>query len=71
MALRISAAEARYQLMEYADLINEVKKQAEKNFKDMDFENADRRETMEEIIQKMMNDCENVVNVMEGTYFEE
>lgn len=70
MALRISAAEARCQLMEYADLVNEVKKQADKNFKDMDFENANRREAMEDIIQKMIKDCEDTVDTMESLYLE-
>ena len=31
----------------------------------MDFENADRRQEMEEIIQSIVRDCENMVNEME------
>lgn len=71
MGLRISAASARNQIKQYTRLIDNVAKQAEKNFKDMDFENADRREQMEEIIQKMVKDCEETAGDMEGAYFEE
>jgi len=71
MGLRISASSARYQISQYTSLMDNVIKQAEKNFKDMDFENADRREDMEEIIQKMKKDCEETTEDMESTYFEE
>ncbi|MDE6626525.1 MAG: hypothetical protein K2K56_09170 [Lachnospiraceae bacterium] len=70
MALRISDEIAKYQLMQYADLINEVEKQAEKNFKDMDFENADRRDDMEEIIGNMKRECANAISEMEQLSFE-
>lgn len=70
MALRLSSGDAKYQLEQYKHLVNEVKKQADKNFKDMDFENADRREEMEEIVQKMIKDCEDTVSEIENTYFE-
>lgn len=70
MALRISAEGANSQLIQYADLINEVEKQAEKNFKDMDFENADRRNDMEKIINQMKRECANAVNEMEQLSFE-
>ena len=58
MGLRISASSEKSQIKQYTRLIDDVAKQAEKNFKDMDFENADRREEMEEIIQGMIKDCE-------------
>lgn len=70
MALRISAEGANSQLIRYAGLINDVEKQAEKNFKDMDFENADRRDEMEIIIGKMKQECANAVNEMEQLNFE-
>lgn len=70
MALKISAEGANSQLIQYADLINEVEKQAEKNFKDMDFENADRRNDMEKIINQMKRECANAVNEMEQLSFE-
>ncbi len=71
MGLRISASSAKGQIRQYIRLIDNVAKQAEKNFKDMDFENADRREETEEIIQRMVKDCEETAGDMENTYFEE
>lgn len=71
MALRISAAQARYQLMQYAGYVQEVMDEAGANFTDMDFENSNRRDDMEEIIQKMQKDCQAIITEMEGIYFEE
>lgn len=70
MAFKMSASEARCQVLKYANLINEVEEQAEKNFNDMDFENSNRREEMESLIKKIRNDCTNTIDKMEMLYFE-
>ena len=71
MALRISGVEARNRVLTYKNLVEEVEKQAQKNFDDMDFENSNRRVEMEEIINAMKTDCANIITQMENVNFED
>ena len=49
---QLTAGEARSQVARYNRCLEEIIYQVEKNFKDMDFENANRREEMKELNQK-------------------
>jgi len=71
MKLRLTAPLARYGIREYTNRMNEVIKEAKKNFDDMDFENADRRKEMEEIIQEMIRECGDAIEDIESLQFEE
>lgn len=71
MAMGISAVYAYGQLMIYQDWVEEIKEKTIKNYKDMDFENADKWEEMGELVQGIVTDCESVIDNMMGICFEE
>ena len=68
---KLSAGEARSRVYGYVDNLDTAIWKLQKNLDDMDFENADRRDRMEEIIQKMKRDCETMKMSLNSLYFEE
>lgn len=67
---QLTAGEARSQATIYNHYLEEIIYQVEKNFKDMDFENANRREEMKEIIQKIKKECKEVKEDLNSLHFE-
>lgn len=68
---KLTASEARREASRYKRYIDNIIYQAGKNFEDMDFENANRRDEMEEIVNQIKNDCELAISSLENLYFEE
>lgn len=66
----LSADEASSRIEKYDEYIEKVIKGARKNFEDMDFENANRRNEMEDIIDEMERDCRNVQESMNSLWFD-
>lgn len=71
MAMGISAEYAYRQLRIYKEWVEDIKEKTPKNYKDMDFENADKWEDMGELVQGIVTDCESVIDDMRGICFEE
>lgn len=67
----LTAGEARMKISMYNSYIEDVIYQVQKNFDDMDFSNANRKDEMEEIINQIKRDCESVKSEMSSLYFEE
>lgn len=67
---QLTAGEARSQAAIYKHYLEEIIHQAEKNFNDMDFENANRREEMREIIQNIKKECKEVKDDLNSLHFE-
>lgn len=67
---QLTAGEARSQVTIYNHYLEEIIYQVEKNFKDMDFENANRREDMKEIIQNIKKECKAVKEDLNSLHFE-
>lgn len=70
MALRIGAAEAKNVVYQYKQGMENVIREAQKNFEDMDFENANRRVEMEKLINNIKSECEEAISQAENVYFE-
>lgn len=70
MALRIGAAEAKNVVYQYKQGMENVIREAQKNFEDMDFENANRRVEMERLINNIKSECEEAISQVENVYFE-
>lgn len=67
---QLTAGEARGQVTLYNHYLEEIIYQVKKNFNDMDFENADRRTDMEEIIQQIVTKCEETKEDLNHLHFE-
>ena len=70
MALRIGAVEAKNVVYQYKQGMENVIREAQKNFEDMDFENANRRVEMEKLINNIKSECEEAISQAENVYFE-
>ena len=67
----LTAGEARMKISMYNSDIEDIIYQVQKNFGDMDFSNANRKDEMEEIINQIKRDCESVKSEMNSLSFEE
>ena len=71
MEMRITAEEAYKQLASYRIWIEEVRGQVKKNYTDMDFENAIKVAEMGELVQTIIDTCNDEIDRMEKARFEE
>ncbi len=62
MASRCSAYEARRQINTYVNDIETLIREIQRNFNDMDFENADAREDVDSIITNMKNEYSRLIS---------
>ena len=70
MAERVQGFHARQQVRGYVEVIEKVKNKTKKNFEEMDFENANRRQETEEIIEDILSSCETTLQAVESITFE-
>lgn len=66
----LTQSEAISRRSSYEDIILQTRDKLQKNFDDMDFENANRKEEMRAIIEIMKRNCEITLGEMYGLSFE-
>ncbi|HEX9062319.1 MAG TPA: hypothetical protein VF941_19280 [Clostridia bacterium] len=69
MAGRCSATAARQLIDAYVNEIERQIKSIQKNFNDMDFENADARNEAENIINNMKSNCRSLIDELRSYHF--
>ena len=52
------------------EVIEKVKSKTKKNFEEMDFENANRRQETEDVIEDILSSCETTLQSIESITFE-
>lgn len=67
----LTAAEAKVQVDNYVREIDKAIRGMEKNFEEMDFENANRRDEIEDLVEEMVSECQAVRDGIEALSFEE
>lgn len=68
---KLTAGEARGEVNRYKRYIDRIISAANKNFEDMDFENANRKDEMEKMVEAIKNDCESAKMTLDGLNFED
>lgn len=66
---KLDAWEAKNIVRNYDSYIDSMKKSAKNNFEDMDFENADRRNDMEKLINSIISECNRVKTDLDNLPF--
>ena len=69
MASRYKASYAQRLVNNYIAEIERQKASIDKNFRDMDFENADARDEFEDKKNSMINECDNLINLIKAYKF--
>lgn len=66
----LSARDGYLKTVNFVQQIIAVKKQIRENFEEMDFENADKRETMEQQVETMERLCSELIGELSGMSFQ-
>ena len=66
----LSSAGANRKRASFVQVYENISKKVEDEFKDMDFENADKRTTVHEIVGVIQSECDKQINYLNGLTFE-
>lgn len=66
----LSRADACAKREKYKQIFTEIMKMADKEFSDMDFENADKRTEIQEHIEKIKSECDVRIKELDSFSFE-